>query len=240
MILTHQDWEAIASRNQELSALAVAGDMKGLAALIRTCEWNLGAVADYDYYAAWCRNQWGTEFSEDRPPLSLIPRTGPVLDVGFGYGFLLEALAKRTPPQPLYGIDTSEFAVQAQQKRTPTATLRVGHCEHIPWPHGHFVSIVATELIEHLSPAACQRFYREAHRVGAPNAQLVITTRINENLGRSLLRCPVCQDVLHPAGHVRSYSKPLLFAELKLGGWAVTYHEESPGGILVQCMQRSS
>ena len=238
MVLTHQDWEAIALRNQELSALAVAGDMEGLAALIKTCDWQLEYTADYDYYATHCRNQWGTEFTEAMPPLSLIPWTGPMLDVGFGYGFLLEALARRTPAQPLYGMDTSELAVQMQQKRTPLATLRVGDCTHIPWPAAHFATIVATELIEHLSPAAGQRFYQEAHRVSAASAELFITTRINENLGRSLMRCPHCRAVLHPAGHVRSFSKPLLFAELELGGWAVTYHEESPGGILVQCAKR--
>jgi len=239
MILTHQDWGAIAQRNQELSDLAVAGDMVGLAALIKASDWQVEHTADYDYYAAWCRNQWGTEFQEDKPPLSLIPRKGPVLDVGFGYGFLLEALDRRNPDQPLYGIDTSEYAVQAQQKRTPAATLRVGHCAHIPWPKEHFVAIAATELVEHLSPAGGQRFYQEAHRVGAANAHLFISTRINENLGRSLMRCPHCRAVLHPAGHVRSFSKVLLFAELELGGWGVTYHEESPGGILVQCAKHS-
>lgn len=239
-MLTHQDWETMSTKNQELSRLAERGDDEALAKAVAACDWPGTNLADFDYYTRWCRDHWGVDFKPDQPPLSLVPHTGRILDVGFGYGFLLTALARRTPPPALYGIDSCELAIELQQSRTPTATLRVADCAQIPWPDGFFQTLIATEVVEHLAPAHAQRAYREMGRVSAPDAQLLLTTRINENLGRSLMRCPHCRAVLHPAGHVRSFTKVLLLAELRIGGWHPRLVEESVGGILVQCAKDSS
>ena len=234
---THADWSFIARRNQELSQLAVAGDLETLQKQINTEDWNENGLADFDFYVEYCRTHWGMQYSEDKPPLNLIPRTGRVLDVGFGYGFLLASLANRRPVQELYGADSSVKAIELQHERTPDATLVVADSASLPWPDNYFETLVATEIVEHLSPAHGQRTYKEMGRVATPTATLILTTRINENLGRSLMKCPDCQAVHHPAGHIRSFSKTLLLAELQMGGWQATVLDEPAGGILVQCQQ---
>ncbi len=204
---------------------------------VLACDWSEALLADYTYYLRWCRDHWGTDFREDQPPLSLVPYAGRVLDVGFGYGFVLGALARRDSLQELCGVDVCELAVELQQERTPAVVLRVADSAQIPWPDESFQTIIVTEVVEHLSPAHGQRTYKEISRVSVPSASLILTTRINENLGRSLMRCPHCGAVTHPSGHLRSFTKVLLLAELRLGGWQPTLVEDSVGGILVQCVK---
>ena len=237
---THADWSFIARRNQELSQLAVAGDFATLERAINIADWDEAGLADFDFYVEYCRTHWGMQYSESKQPLSLIPRTGRVLDVGFGYGFLLSSLANRRPRQELYGADSSVKAIELQHERTPDATLVIADSASLPWPDNYFQTLVATEIVEHLSPAHGQLTYKEMWRVATPTATLILTTRINENFGRSLMRCPDCEAVHHPAGHIRSFTKTLLLAELQLGGWQAEVLDEPVGGILVRCQKIAS
>jgi len=238
MMRTHEDWEFIARENQELSRLAEEGRVEALRERLESCDWDCSALADFDYYTAYCGGHFTPCSDQPLPLLKSIPLTGRVLDVGFGYGFLLSALAERNPDQPLAGLDTSPLAVERQQSRTPRAELRVANAEQVPWTGGWFRTIIATELLEHLSPAGGQRALKEMNRVGTPDVHLLLSTRLNENLGRSLLRCPGCQSVLHPSGHVRSFSKVLLLAELSLAGWQSQGEPvSSEGGIALECVK---
>lgn len=227
------DWEFISEQNRELSALVEAGDMASLQTAIEGMDWNLPKMTDFEFYNEHCRHTWGPPVSDIEQIVKWTPEDAKVLDVGFGYGHVLRALDNGQ--RSLYGIDSCSAAVARLQVEMPNACLQKSDILSLT----SLVlvdTVVCMEVLEHLSPVQGQRML-ELLKVGLEDesSRLLLSTRINENLGRSLLACPHCGDVIHPAGHVRSFSETLLFAELYLAGWWVTEAVRSPGGILLKC-----
>jgi len=244
-MMTHEDWDFIAKQNQEFSALAESGDLTQLALVLPNCDWQLPLMCDFEYYAEHCRHEWGPSEEDQETICSWILDTACVLDIGFGYGHVLRRLARKfgdacASLTLLHGADSSETAGLLLQKELPEvelvhADVTVG----LPWGDGFFDIVVFMEVLEHLSPAQGQKALVEVRRVLADDGRMVFSTRINENLSRSLLRCPSCQLVQHPAGHVRSFSETLLRAELKIAGFWLSDTMRSPGGILARCAKLS-
>ena len=243
-MMIHEDWDSIAKQNSELSALAEAGRLYDLVRALREADWDLSAMCDYEYQQDHCRAFWGPTAVHSEQDMALIrswiPDFSMVADVGFGYGYLLQYLAQTMPQEQLIGIDSSERACTLMREKLPDASVIIADAQDISAvPTGSCEVVILMEVVEHLSPAAGQRVLSEAYRICAKDGSLVVSTRINENLGRSLLRCPSCQQVQHPAGHIRSFSETLLRAELQIAGWWCAEIERSPGGILTRCVKRS-
>lgn len=244
--MTFQDWELIAEQNRQLSALAESGDMASLRTAIQAINWDLPKMTDFDFYAEHCRHTWGPPVADVEQIVAWTPENAKVLDVGFGYGHVLRALDNGT--RSLHGIDSCSTAADLLRTELPKTFLVIGDvcemgddvCRTYSWWFPGFDIIVCMEVVEHLSPARCQRALQNiAALLWGKESRLLLSTRINENLGRSLLACPHCGDVIHPAGHVRSFSETLLFAELYLAGWWVAKAVRSPGGILLKCAKLS-
>lgn len=235
--MTFEDWTFIADQNRQLSVLAEIGDLQGLRLALGGMDWNLPKMADFEFYTEHCRHTWGPPEADVAQVVAWTPEDAHVLDIGFGYGHVLREL--NNEQRELYGIDSSAKAVALLQEELPEACLQVS--DILALTTLKLVdAVVCMEVLEHLSPAQGHRML-ELLGTGMKdeNSRLLLSTRINENLGRSLMACPECGQVLHPAGHVRTFSETLLFAELFLAGWWVAEAIRSPGGILLRCAKHS-
>lgn len=85
-----------------------------------------------------------------------------VLDVGCGPGALTEVLASRVHPGPLAAIDPAELFVAACRERVPTADVRVGAAEELPWPECAFDAALAQLVLSFFrdAPAAVWQMRR--------------------------------------------------------------------------------
>jgi 2-polyprenyl-3-methyl-5-hydroxy-6-metoxy-1,4-benzoquinol methylase len=142
-------------------------------------------------------------------------RSGRVLDVGCGYGFLLEALEKTG--YEAHGIEVSAHAAEQARRRTRGQVFQQGAEEPFPFPGGHFDAVMMLDVIEHLAgyPAAvasCARCLR-------PGGKLFVITLNAHSLARPLLgrRWAWYQDPTH----VHMFTARMLRQGLEEGGLAV-------------------
>jgi SAM-dependent methyltransferase len=95
----------------------------------------------------------------------------PVLDLGCGDGVFA---AVAFPKGLDYGVDPSEGALREGLRHRAHRMLTVGSATEMPFPNGHFGSIVCNSVIEHIPDV--ESTLRECHRVLAPGGRLWITT----------------------------------------------------------------
>ncbi len=139
----------------------------------RSFFYSLGGYRDvpsyFDRLANWFRPHTGT---------------GPVLDVGCAYGFLL---ARFNDGRELAGCDVSEWAIQEAARRLPKARFTVlDHDGRLPYPDAHFSAILCTEVIEHIAPGQQVRLLSESVRILAPGGRFCMSGP-NLNLLRRLI-----------------------------------------------------
>jgi SAM-dependent methyltransferase len=111
-----------------------------------------------------------------------VPR-GRVLDVGAGYGFLLEALERAG-----YEVDGMEIAPQAVEqarRRVRGQVIEQGAEAPFPFPDDHFDAVTLLDVIEHLQDygstlASCRRCLK-------PGGKLFVITLNAHSLARPLL-----------------------------------------------------
>lgn len=118
------------------------------------------------YHAASENGQTRVDRIRDRMMARLVERFVPraesrpsLLEIGCGYGFLLEQFRGR---YELYGLDFSDHALAEIRRRLPGATIeRADVQENIPFS-GPFQAVVAVNVLEHLrQPDAAIRNIRE-------------------------------------------------------------------------------
>jgi SAM-dependent methyltransferase len=98
---------------------------------------------------------------------------GPLLDVGCGFGFLVEC-ARRWGIEAI-GLEASEKALAASHQRHPKADVRRWHGgERLPIEDGSIGVAVANEFIDHISPEQNRLLFRELNRVLRPDGTLVV------------------------------------------------------------------
>ena len=142
-------------------------------------------------------------------------RGGRVLDVGCGYGFLLEALERAG--YEAHGIEVSAYAAEQARRRIRGQVIQQGAEEPFPFPGGHFDAVTLLDVIEHLPgyPAAlasCARCLR-------PGGKLFVITLNAHSLARPLLgrRWAWHQDPTH----VHMFSARMLRQGLEAAGLEV-------------------
>lgn len=118
------------------------------------------------YHAASENGQTRVDRIRDRMVARLVERFAPkgasgrsLLEIGCGYGFLLERLQGR---YDLFGIDFSEHAIARIGRRLPGAVIERADVQRaIPFP-GPFQAVIAVNVLEHLrDPLAAVRNIRE-------------------------------------------------------------------------------
>lgn len=109
--------------------------------------------------------------------------SGPVLDLGSGYGFFLEALAEAGyEPQ---GLELSPHAAEISGRRVG-APVHTGSAEDpLPYADGAFRAVTLLDVIEHL--ADYDGTLAECRRTLAPGGILVVITLNAASVARPLL-----------------------------------------------------
>jgi len=133
----------------------------------RSFFYSLGGYRDFASYfnrlAAWFRPHAGT---------------GPLLDVGCAYGFLL---ARFNDGRELAGCDISDWAIREAGRRLPHARFLVlDSGGPLPYPDAHFSAVLCTDVLEHIAPDGQAALLAEAERILVPGGRFCMTT---PNLG---------------------------------------------------------
>lgn len=116
-----------------------------------------------------------------------------LLDIGCGYGFLLERFA---PDYRLFGVDISEHAVAVARRRLPEAALAVADIQlGLPFP-SPFRAVLLINVLEHLPhPAEATRILHDAI---APDGLCVVhLPTINNACNRLYYRHSYAKDETH-------------------------------------------
>jgi SAM-dependent methyltransferase len=151
-----------------------------------------------------------------------------ILDAGCGTGRNLAEFGRLGSAE---GVDHSAQAVEFCRRRGLEGVQQAA-VEHLPFEHGRFDLIFATDVIEHLPDDGPG--LEELRRVAAPSAHLVVTVPAYNWLWSEHDRS------YH---HHRRYSRPMLRRRLRAHGWEPTvgtyfYSVLLPPVVAVRMVQR--
>jgi SAM-dependent methyltransferase len=110
--------------------------------------------------------------------LSLIVKNsqpGPILDLGAGCGYLVEAVGRWGWAG--VGLEGSQEAIDMANRRLSGLDLRLHRLsEALPFAENSFQTVVLNQVIEHLEPEVMKQALREVKRVLIPGGMLLITS----------------------------------------------------------------
>jgi ubiquinone/menaquinone biosynthesis C-methylase UbiE len=111
---------------------------------------------------------------------------GKALDVGCGTGVLLQKLGCKFPQARLVGVDpTAEMLEVARGRVPPTADLREGWAEELPFSDDEFDAVVSCNMFHFIRRPASALI--EMTRVLRPGGELLITDWCDD-----YLTCRIC------------------------------------------------
>ncbi|RMH36316.1 MAG: class I SAM-dependent methyltransferase [Nitrospirae bacterium] len=127
------------------------------------------------------------------------------LNIGVGNGALERmALSKKVD---IWSLDPSEGAIERLRKELHLGKkAQVGLSQAMPFPDGHFDTVIMSEVLEHLEKDAFDSTLEEVSRVLRPKGQFMGTVPAREKLEDSLVVCPDCGKRFHRWGHKQSFS----------------------------------
>ena len=108
---------------------------------------------------------------------------GDVLEIGCGDGLFLSELASVNKQAHLFGIDNLPERIAAAEGRMKRYGLNgiqlyLGDATHMPFPNGHFGTVVCINLLINLPTLDVVRaFMKEMQRVTAPGGRVIFDIR---------------------------------------------------------------
>jgi SAM-dependent methyltransferase len=127
----------------------------------------VGAAVDaYDRHVG----RYGPELAREMVRVAGVRAGQRALDVGCGTGALAVTLAERLGAGNVAAIDPSERFVAACQARLPTADVRVGIGEELPWEDAGFDAVLAQLVVDGMNDA--RQGAGEMRRVARPGGVL--------------------------------------------------------------------
>jgi SAM-dependent methyltransferase len=162
------DLAAERARAERLEAIAAKTDLMGLA----TAYYAIAEEADdrRDRFLAHIAGG----LARGEALAARLPREGRILEVGCGTGGLLAAAAQAG--LAVVGVDVASRWLVAARRRLADLGLSVpllaASADRLPWPDGHFDTIVADSVLEHLDDPAGA--LREWSRVLRPGGHLLV------------------------------------------------------------------
>lgn len=139
--------------------------------------------------------------------------SGKALDVGFGYGHIEQRLQDLSTVE-FFGIDVSVFSVRNAKKRF-RGSFKRGNILDIRFPKDHFDILICLEVLEHIPTVKTFKALNECRRVLKRGGAFIVSVPMNEGLEQMLA------EGKNSNGHCRSYTKDILFSELKCSGFKV-------------------
>jgi len=149
---------------------------------------------------------WSKDFEKDfaererlKEIINLIPSgVKSILDVGCGNGAFINRLFGKY--QRIVGLDISQEAL----KHVKTEKI-LGSITQLPFEEKSFDLVTSLEVLEHLSQEDFQKGILELQRIS--KKYIILTVPNEENLKRSLVKCPKCNFWFYPFFHLRSFNK---------------------------------
>ena len=96
-----------------------------------------------------------------------------ILDIGCGRAHLLYEFTQVVPGIEVAGIDISRYGV-ATAKEEVRPFLKVGHCNHLPWPDKHFDFVISLNVFHNLQAFDLFKALREMERVGKSEKKYMV------------------------------------------------------------------
>jgi 2-polyprenyl-3-methyl-5-hydroxy-6-metoxy-1,4-benzoquinol methylase len=160
------------------------------------------------YHWNYIKKKDGYYTQHTRIILDLVIRfgIGRILDVGCGDAYITSLIFETF--KDVIGIDISEKAIKIAREKSQGVRFAVTSCTNLPFSGESFDTIVASEIIEHVSYEDGKSFLKEAARVLTPKGRIIISTPNLSNLYRKYLGV-----FYKNPEHLKEYSKKE-FAEL--------------------------
>jgi SAM-dependent methyltransferase len=136
--------------------------------------------------------------------------TPMVLNIGIGDGNFEQIV--RDLGWPISSLDPDPQAVDRLKAQGVQA--EAGSIDKIPFPDEQFDFVVASEVLEHLTPEERHSGLREIKRVLKPRGYLVGTVPYREDLELNMGACPKCRHVFHRWGHTTAFDLATIRREL--------------------------
>ena len=144
---------------------------------------------------------------------------GPcVLDFGCGAGLLIEKLL--AAGYATFGCDISPDSVALVNRKFEGASGFGGAflSDHLPADQ-RFDLVFVVEVVEHLHDEELAEVFSQVRQLLGNAGRAIFTTPNDENLGDSMVYCPVCQHEFHRWQHVRTWNATTLGQRLEEEGF---------------------
>lgn len=140
---------------------------------------------------------------------NLIPNKDlSVLDIGSGYGFLEQKLARKESIK-LFCIDISHKGIK-KLKDKYIGHFLVASCKAIPFQTRTFDFVCLLEVLEHLFEHEAKLTYSEINRLLKRDGKLIVTVPLYDEARSN-----------HPSGHVRMYIPNRIKSEIVSNGFEI-------------------
>jgi len=137
-------------------------------------------VAPPGYHQCHYRDRDWLAYSDLLARVVKYSRPGPILDIGAGCGFFLEAGMQWG--LQCVGIDGSEEGIFIAKQRVPSVDIRHHKLsDPLPFPDSCFQTAVMNQVIEHLEPIVAMRTTQEIFRVLRPGGMVLILSPSKAN-----------------------------------------------------------
>jgi ubiquinone/menaquinone biosynthesis C-methylase UbiE len=205
--------------------LAQAGDYKNL---LEYYTKEYPEIPNFNNAKYWDRRNFTTDTSKENNPMAwdktsiLVEwiksslKLRRVLDIGFGPGVLENRFLPKSNIPEWYGIDISQTSIDYVTNKFPSGKFFKQAITSINFRDNYFDLVVASEVLEHISPYVIFKALKETRRVLKRGGTLLVSVPLNEGLDELL------RQGKNPIQHVRMYTSKLLEAELRMSGFEVT------------------
>lgn len=160
---------------------------------------NFGNLSVEEYVDKYLRSSYQQMYRIRRTVDFFPTDISSVLDVGAGFGILLETLESRRGIRGV-GIEITDEKIEYARKRG--IDMRKGDASKLDFPDKSFDLVVSCEVLEHLPFGVFEASLSEFIRVS--RKYVVISVPFEEN--RVFIRCPYCGSSINPDYHLRDFN----------------------------------
>jgi len=133
-----------------------------------------------------------------------------VLNIGVGRGGLESILLSKNVK--VYSLDPNEKSIQFLRDNLNLGDrAKVGFSQLMPFNDESFDVVIMSEVLEHLATDILLETLSECQRVLRKGGKFIGTVPADENLIKSLVVCPCCDNKFHRWGHVQSFTQENLY-----------------------------